>query len=117
MFWRLFFTYLALVITAVGLVGLIILQRDRVLFFDLAESVGLAVTAVMGAAVVVALFFARRFARPFKELTAGAARIAEGDLGHKIHVSGTRELSWQYCVAAIVWFVGTEGAATGEGTR
>ena len=91
MFWRLFLTYLALVIAAVGLVGLIILQRDRVLFFDLADSVGLAVTAVMVAAVAVALLLARRFARPFKELTAGAARIAEGDLGQKIHVSGTRE--------------------------
>lgn len=26
-------------------------------------------------------------------------------------VAGTRDLSWQYCVAAIVWFVTTDGAA------
>lgn len=25
-------------------------------------------------------------------------------------VAGTRDLSWQYCVAAIVWFVATDGA-------
>jgi two-component system phosphate regulon sensor histidine kinase PhoR len=91
MFWRLFFTYLALVIAAVGLVGLIILQRDRVLFFDLADSVGLAVAVVLAAAVVLAFILARRFAKPLQELNDGAARIAEGDLGHKIRVSGTGE--------------------------
>ena len=24
-------------------------------------------------------------------------------------VAGTRELSWQYCVAAAVWFIATDG--------
>jgi len=28
-------------------------------------------------------------------------------------VAGTRDLSWQYCVAAIVWFVATDGAEEG----
>ena len=43
MFWRLFLTHLALAVAAVALVGLFILQRDRNLFFDLADSVGMVV--------------------------------------------------------------------------
>jgi len=91
MFWRLFLTYLLLVLIAVGLVGLLIWQRDRPLFFDLANEVGLAVLLSTAASIGLAYLLARRFARPLSELTDGARRLAQGDLGHTIRVSGGRE--------------------------
>jgi two-component system, OmpR family, phosphate regulon sensor histidine kinase PhoR len=91
MFWRLFITYLLLVLIAVGLVGLLILQRDRPLFFDLANEVGIAVFFAVAASIGLAYLAARRFARPLSELTDGARRLADGDLGHTIRVSGSRE--------------------------
>jgi hypothetical protein len=47
---------------------------------------------------------------------ASDAALAAGIDGYCTTVAGTRELSWQYCVAAIVWFIGTDGAAA-KGTR
>src|SRR5437879_1315838 len=91
MFWRLFLTYLLLVVIAVGLVGLLIFQRDRPLFFDLANEVGIAILFAVAASIGLAYLLARRFARPLSELTDGARRLAEGDLGHTIRVSGSRE--------------------------
>jgi two-component system phosphate regulon sensor histidine kinase PhoR len=91
MFWRLFLTYLLLVIVAVGLVGVLILQRDVALFRDLANEVGMMVLVVLGLAAVPAYWMARKFSRPFHELNDGARRLAEGDLGHKIRVSGSKE--------------------------
>ena len=41
--------------------------------------------------------------------------LATGIDGFCTDVAGTRDLSWQYCVAAIVWFVATDGADP-EGT-
>ena len=35
--------------------------------------------------------------------------LAKGIDGFCTDVAGTRDLSWQYCVAAIVWFVATDG--------
>jgi two-component system phosphate regulon sensor histidine kinase PhoR len=91
MFWRLFLTYLLLVATAVGLVGFLIYQRDRALFADLANEVGLAVLLVFAVAAGLAYLLAGVFAHPMRELTDGARRLAEGDLGHKIRVSGSKE--------------------------
>src|SRR5262245_52116144 len=91
MFWRLFLTYLLLVATTVGLVGLLIYQRDRALFADLANAVGLAVLLVFAIAAGLAYLLAGIFAHPMRELTDGARRLAEGDLGHKIRVSGEKE--------------------------
>lgn len=91
MFWRLFLTYLLLVLIAVGLVGLLIWQRDRPLFFDLANEVGLAVGFSSAVSIGLAYLLARRFARPLSDLAEGARRLADGDLGHKIRVSGARE--------------------------
>jgi len=91
MFWRLFFTYLLLVIATVGLVGLLIFQRAEDVFFDLvrevAAAVGLAILAAIGAAFILA----RRFASPLVELHEGARKLADGDLGHKIRVAGSTE--------------------------
>lgn len=93
MFWRLFLTYLLLVLVAVGLVGWLTYQRARSLFFELADDVGLAVVLVLVVAAAPAYLLARWFARPLAELHEGARRLANGDLGHKIRVSGTREHS------------------------
>jgi two-component system phosphate regulon sensor histidine kinase PhoR len=91
MFWRLFLTYLLLVVTAVGLLGLLILQRDRALFLDLANEAGLAALLAVGVAVALAYVLAATFARPMAVLNDGARRLADGDLGHKIRASGGKE--------------------------
>ncbi|HEX5057999.1 MAG TPA: hypothetical protein VFV99_01510 [Kofleriaceae bacterium] len=46
---------------------------------------------------------------------ADSKALGTGIDGFCTDVSGTRDLSWQYCVAAIVWFVATDGAEP-EGT-
>lgn len=93
MFWRLFLTYLLLVVIAVGFVGLVIYQRAEGVFFALLHEVALAVVLVVLAAVGAAYLLAHRFTRPLAELTEGARRLAEGDLGHKIRVAGAGEHS------------------------
>ncbi len=91
MFWRLFLTYLLLVIAAVGLLGLVIYQRDPKLFEELIREVALTIALVVLAAIAASYLLARIFAQPLVELTEGALRLAEGDLGHKIRVAGNRE--------------------------
>lgn len=93
MFWRLFLTYLSFVVITVGFVGLVIYQRDEGVFYALLQQVALTVVLVVLAAVFAAYLLAQRFARPLAELTEGARRLAEGDLGHKIRVAGAREHS------------------------
>jgi hypothetical protein len=46
----------------------------------------------------------------FPGLRAGATALATGIDAFCTGVAGTRDLSWQYCVAAIVWFVASDGA-------
>jgi two-component system phosphate regulon sensor histidine kinase PhoR len=91
MFWRLLLTYLLLVVTTVGLVGLLVWQKDHSLFAELADTVGLTAALILGVSVVLAYLFARTFATPLVELTEGAKRLAAGDLGHKIRVAGGKE--------------------------
>lgn len=90
MFWRLFLTYLLLVVAAVGVVGVITLQKSEPDPYELAEAVGVAVLLVMAVAAAPAYLLARRFARPLEDLADGARRLADGDLGHKVAVSGGR---------------------------
>lgn len=83
MVWRLFATYVVIVLAAVVGTG---------------AAVGPGVTVGPGAAAVLlsavpAYYLARRFTRPLDELTAGATKLAEGDLDHKIFVSGGREFA------------------------
>jgi two-component system phosphate regulon sensor histidine kinase PhoR len=88
MFWRLFFTYLLLVVAAVSLVGAIIHQHAESLFYELARDVAFAVFLVIIAAVGAAYLLARWFARPLDELAEGARRIAAGDFGREIRIAG-----------------------------
>jgi two-component system phosphate regulon sensor histidine kinase PhoR len=91
MFRRLFLTYLVLVLATVGLLGLLMYQRSAELFHGLMREVALAVVLVVAAAVVAAFVLARRFTRPLVALREGARKLAEGDLGHTIRVSGGTE--------------------------
>lgn len=93
MFWRLFLTYQLLVVTAVGLIGAVIYQRAEALFFELLQVVALAALGILVVSIGAAYALARRFARPLDELTDGACRLANGDFGYKIRVSGGREHS------------------------
>jgi hypothetical protein len=45
----------------------------------------------------------------FPGARADAAAVGAGIEAFCRESAGTRDLSWQYCVAAIVWFVGTDG--------
>jgi hypothetical protein len=63
------------------------------------------------AALVAELALSEFFPGP----RADAAALATGIDRFCSAVAGTRDLSWQYCVAAIAWFVATDGAT--EETR
>ena len=63
------------------------------------------------AALVAELAMSEFFPGP----RADTAALAAGIDGFCSDVAGTRALSWQYCVAAVVWFVASDGAA--EETR
>ncbi len=93
MFWRLFFTYLLLVVATVGLLGLLTFQRAEEVFYDLVREVATALFAVVILAVGAAFVLARWFVRPLVELQEGARKLADGDLGHKIRVAGSTEHS------------------------
>ncbi len=86
MFWRLFLTYLGLVITAVGLVGVIVLRRTEgeAIFLELARQVITSAIVIVVLSIIPAFLLARQFTRPLKALAFGANRLADGDLGHKI---------------------------------
>jgi hypothetical protein len=58
------------------------------------------------AALVAELAMSEFFPGP----RAGTAALAAGIDGFCSDVAGTRDLSWQYCVAAVVWFVASDGA-------
>jgi hypothetical protein len=63
------------------------------------------------AALVAELAMSELFPGP----RADTAALATGIDGFCTDVAGKRDLSWQYCVAAIVWFVASDGAT--EETR
>ena len=91
MFWRVFLTYLLLVVLAFGLLGLIIYQRSNALFYDLANDVGLAVLILLLLSAIPSFLLARVLARPLAELNEGARRLADGDFDHKLQVAGGKE--------------------------
>ena len=91
MFWRLFLTYLSLMVAVVAMVGITVYGHASDVFWNLWREVAAAVGVGLLAAAGAAFMMARRFARPLAELNNGARRLADGDLGHRIRVSGTRE--------------------------
>ncbi|MBN9119866.1 MAG: HAMP domain-containing protein [Planctomycetes bacterium] len=91
MFWRLFLTYLMLVVATVVLMGLLTFRRAEDVFYGLAHEVAAAIGVVLLAAIGAAYFLARWFARPLVELQEGARKLADGDLGHTIRVRGGTE--------------------------
>jgi hypothetical protein len=77
-----------------------------------------------GARAAIARELQRRYAALVAELAmsehfpgprADTAALATGIDRFCTDVAGTRDLSWQYCVAAIAWFVASDGAT--EETR
>jgi len=46
--------------------------------------------------------------RHFPKSTAGNAALATGLEAHCRELAGMKDVSWQYCVAAIAWFIATE---------
>lgn len=71
------------------------------------------------ARVAIARELQRRYAALVAELAmseffpgprADTAALAAGIDGFCSDAAGTRDLSWQYCVAAVVWFVASDGA-------
>lgn len=95
MFWRLFLTYLLLVVTAVGLVGAVVVREadGTARFLGLARDVLTAAALIVALSAVPAFVFARKLTRPLGELTDGARRLADGDLGHTVRASGGREFA------------------------
>jgi hypothetical protein len=55
--------------------------------------------------------------RHFPGGRADSAALAAGIEGYCRDIAGTRDLSWQHCVAAVVWFIGTDGAPVKEPGR
>ena len=91
MFWRLFLTYMLLVVGSVGLIGLLLLQRPEVILRDLVQDLTAALVLMVIAAVGASYVLAGLFARPLVELHDGARKLAEGDLGHRVRVTGGAE--------------------------
>ncbi|MBY0457189.1 MAG: cell wall metabolism sensor histidine kinase WalK [Gemmataceae bacterium] len=93
MFWRLFSTYLLLVCATVGLLGVFIFRHAEDVFFaHVREAAGATAAAVL-LSVGISFLLARWFLRPLVALQEGARKLADGDLGHKIRVVGSREQS------------------------
>jgi hypothetical protein len=65
-------------------------------------------------AVLVAEF---AMSRHFPGGRADSAALAAGIEGYCREIAGTRDLSWQYCAAAVVWFIGTDGGSVKEPSR
>ncbi|QEL13178.1 HAMP domain-containing sensor histidine kinase [Limnoglobus roseus] len=93
MFWRLFLTYLILVFTAVGLVGVVALRQSEGedIFYQLSRAVLTTAVVIALLSIVPSYILARRFTHPLNELAEGAKRLADGDLGLRIHTAGGQE--------------------------
>jgi two-component system phosphate regulon sensor histidine kinase PhoR len=93
MFWRLFLSYLLLVVAAVTLVGAVIHLRAEAVFWELFHEVAVAVGVAVFSAACAAGVLASRLSQPLVELNAGARRLADGDLTHRIEVGGHHEVA------------------------
>jgi two-component system phosphate regulon sensor histidine kinase PhoR len=93
MFWRLYLTFLGLIVVPVLLVGLLVLRQTGggELFAGLTGPVVAVMSLTVAVALALAYLLARRFTRPLSELEAGARRLAAGDFSQQIRVAGSRE--------------------------
>ncbi len=57
------------------------------------RSIALAALAVAAMAALFALLVSRRISRPLEQLGTGAARFAQGELSHRLPVSGSHEIA------------------------
>ena len=86
MFLRLFIAFLSFGVFASVLVAAVVLQRVEGGWYPAVFTEALPVVLVVGLiAVPPAWFFARNFVRPFRDIRAGADRIADGDYGQRVH--------------------------------
>lgn len=92
MFWRLFSTYLILVVTAIGLTSLTVVQNvsetNPVPDFTLTI---MTVVAIIAVTTIAAYWFARQFSGPLDQLAEGVRHLMDGDFGHTVQVQGGRE--------------------------
>src|SRR5262245_36284434 len=88
MFLRLLLAFVAFGVLTAGLVGVVLLHRDRTGGF--AEAILIILIAGL-IAIGPAWVFARSFVRPFREIQDGAGRIARGEYGHRVHGGAWRE--------------------------
>jgi two-component system phosphate regulon sensor histidine kinase PhoR len=103
MFWRLFLTYNTLLLTAIGVLGVVLVQRAEQRLGlvsdnshdELAELHRLVWTTAgvtAFASMLLTFYLSRRIIRPLRELTEGADRIAAGAHGHKVYAPGRDEV-------------------------
>ncbi len=92
MFWRLYLSFLILIVVPVSLVGIWILQRARgqESFANLAGEVIPGVLLIVAGAVAAAFLMTKRFSRPVNELEDGAKQLAEGNFSHRFSGQGSR---------------------------
>jgi two-component system phosphate regulon sensor histidine kinase PhoR len=102
MFWRLFLTYNTLLLTAIGVLGVVLVQRaerlglvsdnshDELAVLQRLVWTTAGVTAL--ASMLLTFYLSRRIIRPLQELTEGADRIAAGAHGHKVYAVGRDEV-------------------------
>ena len=55
-------------------------------------SIVIAALIMVALAAILSLFVSRRISRPLEEMTEGAERFAQGDLGHRLPIPGSREM-------------------------
>ena len=91
MVWRLFATYVALVVATVGIVGVVLLSRAVTPFSELALGAAPALAATVALSLVPVYLLARRFTQPLEALARGADRLSHGDFAHRIDPAGGRE--------------------------
>jgi two-component system, OmpR family, phosphate regulon sensor histidine kinase PhoR len=90
MFLRLLLAFVAFGVLTSGLVGVVLLQRDRAGDGGFAEAATIVLIAGL-IAIGPAWVFARSFVRPFREIQDGAEGIARGEYGHRVHGGAWRE--------------------------
>ncbi|HLJ97801.1 MAG TPA: HAMP domain-containing protein, partial [Gemmataceae bacterium] len=91
MFWRLFTTHAVLLLSSVGLLALVIVERVEQP--DLRHTVWTAAALLGLAALGLARWLAQRITDPIQATTAGMEQIAGGTYSHKIYMPDSDKLA------------------------